>query len=308
MSERASGKKKITIKRDIPQKKNDSRHSKSAVRDVRRIRSENVGMKMDIRDQTLKKRRMAGVEKRINPDSPEVKRSAKRAQGYVIKKKKKSAGRAVMVYAVIFLFVLIIVSSICTGLFYANLVNVDTPEYSRIKLKMGLKHEEEELKPISVDVSKYYRNGMLYLNMSALANEFGFTITGDHEELRFIVDSNSGDQVRFKLGTYFAQVNGTDIKLDGKVVKEDENVYVPASFITEYMKGIEFAFDQEKSVITVLRDTSRNEAGRFVSSDISFKLKFIKVSHSLSEEELTEQEKAKTYFKNILPDNNDLQA
>jgi hypothetical protein len=105
--------------------------------------------------------------------------------------------------------------------------------------------------------------------------------------------------VRFDLGTHFARVNGSSVRLDGKIIKDNENVYVPANFVSEYMRGIEIAFDEEESVISVSRITTRDENGRFVEDAIGFKLKLGSDSASLPEGELTEKQKERTYFKSI---------
>ncbi len=301
LAERETKKSKGLIKRDIKKKKKKP----SVQRDIKPMnntRSENVGTKMNINEQTVAKRRAARSEKVINPKSPEVKRGARRAQGYKIKKKKSGISRTALAYTVIFLTVFILISLVCGLLFYANLVKVDKPEYSRIRLKMGLQHEAEEIDDIGVDVSRYYRDGMFYVNMTAMAEEFDFLMTGDHEELRFITDEKKGEEVRFQLGTSFAVINTSSVKLDGIVEKIDGNVYVPASFITEYMNGIEFTFDVEESTISILRNTARNESGRFVKSDIGFKLQADKITNFLPEAELSEAEQAKCYFKNVSAD------
>ena len=67
----------------------------------------------------------------------------------------------------------------------------------------------------------------------------------------------------------------------------------------EYANGIEIAYDEEKSVISVLRSTEINENGKLVEKDITFSLKEIKESMSLPEEELTDEEKAKTFFPSL---------
>lgn len=260
--------------------------------------------KMNIQDQTVAKRRDAIANKRIDPHSPEVKRSVKTAQGYKIKQKKKGISRQALAYTVLFCTVLLVVSLICIGIFCINLYSTEKADYSRIGLKLGLHHEIEEMDDISVDVGKYYRNGVFYVNMTAVAEEFGFILTGDHRELRFITDEERGEEVRFLLGTNYALVNGSGINLEAPVYNEDGKVFLPASFISEYMKGIEFSFNEEESLMTISRNTARNEAGRFVSETITFRLKSDRPSASLVEGELTEEEKAKCYFKSISAEDN----
>ena len=314
LNEQQNRKRTGSIKRDISKKKKRP----TAQRDIPKHKREDaLGRKMDINEQTIAQRRNARADKNINPNSPEVKRGARRNQGYKINnKKKKGMSRAAMVYTVGFIAIFLLVSLVCVVAFHLNLTWVSRAEYSSIKLKICLQHEEETTKASYVNVDSYYRDGIMYVNMTDIATKFDFLMTGDNKELRFITNEKTGEEVRFLLGTAYATVNGTGIRLNGNVVKtvvkDEEHIFVPASFITEYMKGITFSFDEEECIMRVLRDTERNEAGRFVESDISFKLKFDKASTSVVESELTEAQQARCYFKNIssLPtiDNTNLQG
>ncbi len=265
-------------------------------------RSANVGASMNIREQTPSRRRSAKEAKRIDPKLPEIRRSAKRAQGYKIKKKKKKIGRAAIAYTVLFVFVFLVVAGVFSLGFYVSLIQRDAPEFDSLKLKMCLEHEAEELKAVSVDTEKYIRNGVLYVNMSAIAEEFGFIVTGDYKQLRFITDEKLGEDVCFVIGTPFAEINGERVRLNGAVTKNDGSVFVPAEVFTEYVNGIEITLDEEKAVISILRDTERNEAGHFVESDVSFKLKEVTDSASISELDLSDEIKARCYFPTLPPD------
>ena len=309
LNEQKNRKRTGSIKRDIPKKKKRP----TAQRDIQKPKREDaLGRKMDISEQTIAQRRNARADKNINPNSPEVKRGARRNQEYKINNKKKGVSRVAMAYTVWFVAIFLLVSLICVLAFHINLTWVRSAEYSSIKLKICLQHEEETTKGSYINVDSYYRDGIMYVNMTDIATKFDFLMTGDKEELRFITNEKTGEEVRFSLGTAFATVNGTGIRLHGNVIKENENIFVPASFITEYMKGVTFSFVEDEWIMRILRDTARNEAGRFVESDISFKLKFDKASTSVVESELTEAQQARCYFKNIssLPiiDNTNLQG
>ncbi len=289
MEEREANARKGSIKRDLPKKKKRP----ELKRDI-----QNSTKKAPVNaDADLRKNRSARRD--IDSQSQRPRRRSKNNRSYRIKKKKSGVSRTVMAYSLLFLLVFILVSAVCAGVFYANLVKVDAAEYDSIKIKMGLQHEIEDVKAVSVDTQKYCRDDILYLNISEVADRFGFVVTGDHKELRFITDVKSGDEVRFVLGTHFAKINGSSVRLNGNIIEEDGNIYVPADFVSEYMKGIEYTFDEEKNVITLSRLTSRDENGRFVESKISFRLKFDSDSKSLPEEELTEKQKERTYFKSI---------
>ena len=256
----------------------------------------NRGARMSINDQTPSKRRSAKEDKRINPDSPEVKRVAKRSQGYKIKKKQKGISRLFIAYAVLFVLVFSVVAGVISLAFYKNLIATEPSEYDGLKLKICLEHEEKDLKAISVDTEKYVRDGSLYVNMTAVSEKFGFIMTGNRNWIRFITNEKTGESVCFEVGTPFAEINGTEIRMNGNSEKLDDSLFVPVEFFVEYVNGIDIYYNEEKNVLSILRDTSRNEAGHFDEAEIDFKLKASGPCASISEFELSEEIKAKCYY------------
>ena len=77
---------------------------------------------------------------------------------------------------------------------------------------------------------------------------------------------------------------------------------MPLSFIEEYVYGIRVEFDDKEMLLSLLRETERNEAGRFVEKNVEFKLKEERTSTSLPENELTEEIKEKCIFITVTPD------
>jgi len=267
----------------------------------------NVGARMNIREQTPAKRRTAKETKRINPDSPEIKRTAKRAQGYRIKKKKKRISPVVLANVILFSLVFIIFSSITAVIFYANLVKTDAPPFERLSVKVGPSNKIDNTASVRVNPEQYFRDGVMYINMTTVFEEFDFTITGDTKEIRFITDIKSGENVRFVKGTPFAEINGNTVRLKYNVIEEDGQIYVPAQFFEEYVDGIELLLDEEKSTLSVIRQTTKDVSGVYQEKEITFKLKNSKMTSSLLEDSLTEEEKAKTYFVGISDGDNDLE-
>lgn len=251
---------------------------------------------MSINEQTPSKRRALREAKKINSRDPEIRRGAKKAQEYKIKKKKKGLWRVAFVYAALFVVVLAAVAGVISLGFFINLNKVEPSPYEGLKLKMCLEHEAAELKAVSVDIEKYIIDDKFYVNMTALAKEFGFIVTGDRNWLRFITDEKTGESVCFEVGTPFAEVNGTEIRLNGAAIDFDGYLFVPVEFFREYVNGIEITLDEEKNVLYVLRDTYRNEAGHFDEAAVDFTLKPVKDSASISEFELSDEIKERCYF------------
>lgn len=266
-------------------------------------RGRNVGARMDISDQTPSRRRSVKETKRLNPDSPEIQRSAKRAGGYKVNtKKKKGLDPTFVIYAMLFLIIFAVVSGLCVLVVLIDLNATQPPEFEYLRLKLCLEHEANDVKAVSVDTDKYVRDDILYVNMSAVSRTFGFVVTGDRKELRFIPEVDGGESVSFITGTPFARINGTTVRLEGNIFLEDDgSIFVPLSFITDYVTGIKTELDKDKNTLSVLRESKRNDGGRLVETDIEFKLKAVKDSPSISEFELSDEIKDKCYFPTISP-------
>ena len=256
----------------------------------------NVGARMNIREQTPAKRRTAKEIKKINPDSPEIKRTAKRAQGYKIKKKKKKINPVVVVNTILFFLIFTVIASITAVMIYTSLTKTASPEFDRLWVKIDTDNKIDKADSLRVDVEKYFRDGVMYVNMTSIYEEFDFVMTGDSKKLRFISDVKKEENVCFVLGTPFAEVNGNMIMLKNNVIEDGENVYVPAEFFEEYVEGIEIILDEEKPTLCVVRQTEKNASGVYEKCDITFTLKNNKYTPSLPEDELTIDEQAKTYF------------
>ena len=262
-------------------------------------KSGNVGARMNIKEQTVSQRRSAKEAKKINPDSPEINRSAKRAQGYKIKKKKKKISRMAVLLIMLFSLIFIVILTTFCLAFYGNLVKVESVDYGNLKLKMGLSYELNEIKGEKINPNEYMRDGEMYVNLTAISEKFGFIITGTSDCLRFITNQKTGENVRVYVNTPFVEINGTKVRLNSNITQTGDNIFVPASFFDEYANGIVVAYDEEKAVISVLRSTEINAEGHLAEQDITFSLKAIKESVALPEENLTDEEKAKTFFPSL---------
>ncbi len=256
--------------------------------------------RMNIKSQTPSQRRSAKEAKRINPTSPEVKSVSKKQQGFAIKKQNKKARRAAAAKVFLFLLIFAVISAVFCLAFSVSLKSVPKAEYKNITVKIGAENDTE-LKGQSLPYESFVRNGVFYLDMTEIADKFGFTTTGDHKELRFITDSDNGEYVRFELGSSFADMNGTTVRLDEETFVKDDHLYVPQSFFDSYVNGISIEFDGEKKQLLILRNTEKNVLGKLVEVDIGFKLKAMRNEELLDEGELSQEIKDKTYFINQAP-------
>ena len=188
--------------------------------------------RMNIMDQTPGRRRDARERKYIDPNSPEVSRVAKESRGYKVNAPKQKGDRGTfLIYALMFLLVFVVVTGVCAVAFYANLIRVDSAPYDYLRIKICLENEIDEITSGYVDLDKYVRDGEIFINMTDVAEKFGFVITGGGKELKFITDLKSGENVKFFIDSPIAEVNGVRVRLDGVVTRDDGDVFVPKSFI-----------------------------------------------------------------------------
>ncbi len=259
----------------------------------------NVGARMNIKEQTPSMRRSAKEAKRINPEAPEIQRSAKRAQGYKIKKKKKILTPEVIFCAVVFVIIFALMSGMIALSFYLNLTHTEQKDYGDLKITMGLSNKVNEIESQSIRQEKYIRGGVMYLDMTEIASCFEFVVTGEKSERRYITDVKNGEYVRFYTGSSVAEINGTMIRLDSSVIKDGESVFVPVSFFDDYVNGMKVDFDEDEAMISVLRLTEFDEKDRIVEAKISFKLKKSGECAHIDENKLTEEEKNLTLFSGL---------
>lgn len=255
---------------------------------------------VNIKSQTPSQRKSAKEAKRMNPTSPEVRSVPKKQQGYAIKRPNKKARRAMVAKMFLFLLIFAVMFSVFALALSVSLKSVPKADYKNITVKIGVENEDG-LKGQSLPYESFVRNGVFYLDMTEIADRFNFTTTGDHKELRFITDTESGEFVRFELGSSFANINGTTVRLDEETYVSDGHLYVPQSFFDSYVNGIKVEFDGEKKQLSILRGVEKNVLGKLSEVSIGFKLKSMKAEEFIDESELSQAIKDKTYFMNQSP-------
>lgn len=123
------------------------------------------------------------------------------------------------------------------------------------------------------DISPVVMNKVPYLNMSDLAETYGFTVSGSKACLRYT--ASKGEYVEFTVGSRSAKVNGDIVNMEGAaLVRENESVWIPLAFAENYFEGLIFTRNEEKLTITLTRPESPEstpEEPKYV--DITFRIK-----------------------------------
>lgn len=104
-------------------------------------------------------------------------------------------------------------------------------------------------KKVTLAYDRVVFDGEKYLNFSDIAEEFGFTVTGDGECLKFIARDDYSEYAQFGTDARSVLINGERINLYAPVRRFGEDVLVPMSFISDYMDGLCLEFDKDKHQI-----------------------------------------------------------
>ena len=104
------------------------------------------------------------------------------------------------------------------------------------------------------------QEGVLYTDFTAAAEYLGLTQIGGADSMRFVIpretsEDSAGDgreeEVVFRADSDLCEVNGQSVRLERKAVLFGDHYLVPASFITEYMRGVTVV--QENNTVNITR-------------------------------------------------------
>lgn len=252
--------------------------------------------RMDIRGQTPAKRRQAKEQKRINPGETEVRYGARSRQDYRIKKPKNKKKNRQIFLARLGLFTVIFFSIAFFAwlIFFVSLTSTSDEIPGRVWISVGLQNVEKTDDKRD-DGVKYFRNGTMYVDMTFIAETYDMITTGDRDKLKFIFNEN-GEYATFCVDTAVVYVNGTPLSLDSRTISEDGKLYVPAAFFNEYVNELDITFEKDKNIINIIRDSERNDNGRYVGKMLTFSLKKDAGHSNIPEDSISEEVKASTYF------------
>lgn len=108
-----------------------------------------------------------------------------------------------------------------------------------------------------------YTNGAHYVSLSALSKKFGFVLSGDVKKMTLSLSEN--DSAVFSVGSQSVCINGTYVSLESPSYFSKGEVFVPASFFSDYITGVKSEFEK--------KGTSKHICLIFPEENISFSVK-----------------------------------
>lgn len=111
---------------------------------------------------------------------------------------------------------------------------------------------------ITAGASTAWNGGVMYVNISALYPQFNMAAVGSLDSMRFIIKvdgvrDSSGDgseqYVIFTDGSRTANVNGTAVVMEARCRVVGEDIWIPLSFMENYVDGIDIDHTSDDAVI-----------------------------------------------------------
>ncbi len=191
----------------------------------------------------------------------------------------------------ILVLVYVILMAICLGVNTVDLLSHGMGGRLRYSLQYGEDKDRSRMQGTLINREVDGRT-VAYLSMTELAARYGWKLTGEHGELRYVItytDQNgeiSYESVRFQSGEAEAYVNGNRVWLVAPVIFDGyDNVYVPINFFEMYVEGIDYRRDGAR--ILFVRQQVADVAGNLSEEEkylpITFRLKEAATSPSMDE-------------------------
>ena len=195
-------------------------------------------------------------------------------------KKKRNVGAAILYGIKIFsrrLLIMLIICSLCTFWWYrANFYSKnggrgDNIEYSMVSGK-------ETLHSFTAGAASAYYHGICYTDFSTVSAWLGLAEVGSIDAMRYVAadaadhtaaGSGREEYVIFRNGSETAVVNGTSVIMPGACRVVGSHIWIPLSFIENYIYGVSVEKPSAKSV----KFSRTPEEGSKDAAEVSFKLK-----------------------------------
>ena len=102
--------------------------------------------------------------------------------------------------------------------------------------------------------SSYELGSVSYINMTAIADICGMTVSGGHGALRF--GSGDSEYAEFCAGKSSATINGENVLMPENAVERDPgSIWIPLEFArTMFASGVEVEIDEEQATVSVKRN------------------------------------------------------
>ncbi len=143
-------------------------------------------------------------------------------------------------FAVCLAVVAIVMLLIYRNMFYSN---IEPPTKEVDYTFLTVEGEGDEAKTVSrkltFDAASAYSRGELLVSFSEVSKWLGTAQVGDVYSMRFVLGEGNSDDVVFHNSSRNAFINGAPVVMRSVARFDNGEVWVPVSFITDYLEGVE---------------------------------------------------------------------
>lgn len=240
-----------------------------------------------IANQSPAKRQPSPQRVKLTAEQIEINHINRRRERYYLQKRRKNAIRVFLSRLALFFVVFAIMLALTAGIFYLNLTSNDSESAARYSYTIGDKK-------YSLSFGDAVREGRVYVNFNDIAELCDLAITGDADDMKFIVKGDETETIRFVGGSRAVFVNGFEARLGSSSYVEGEDIFVPVDFVIAYLKGVDIELDERANTVSVSRNiTNLGENGKLPKGEeaIYEELSFL-LQSPLGLMPLTEEEEA----------------
>ncbi len=242
-------------------------------------------------NQTPNRRKQTVTNKRIDSRKFEVQKRRSEEYRFYIKNKRHNSFRLFMSRFIIFCFVFAVLFSVSAATFYISLYIHPTVDRSDYYYYIG-DDQTQDKSVRTVSYENVFRNNTYYINFTALAEYFDMVITGNSDTVRFMFSNQTKDNSYLKIGTNTVMINGELLSLDAPVFADGDYVYVPISFVKNYINGVNVSVDEQDRTISIKRIETLSSTEDILSTvyqDLSFTVRATEKSDSIDYDSLDDK-------------------
>ncbi len=194
---------------------------------------------------------------KLTPEQAAINRQRREREKYYAKKRRAAAKKLFLTRLALFAAVFVIMAAISAGLFFLNLNHVASADSSRYTYHIG---EDKYTLPYN----KAVRDGRVYVSFTAVAQMCDLVPMGSKtDDLTYVIKGEDEEKIRFIIGSREVYVNGVEARLAAECYFENDELYVPVSFVNAYFKGLTVEVNENKHEVEISRIiTNLNEKGK----------------------------------------------
>lgn len=214
-----------------------------------------------------------------------------------MKKSSSSNNRSDVKSTVLYVCFVVLIFALCFGIvfgavsliFKAKMSAADTGEYT-FTYKYGSK-------TVAVSSKDAYYGGELYVDFSEISLLCSMAESGTESKMIFSVSSENEDDSAETLvvtpGSSIAEVNGSSQNMSSECLKINGHYWLPTSFVTEVLTGVDCLFDSKSNTFSVSR-TEKNSSTPVNPKyeELGFSYKSVKTIAGISESDAEAMEKS----------------